>query len=155
MSALQQDGLYAAVLELAECKPFLGICMGMQVLMENSDENGGTECMGYFHGTVRHFKAAHGKKRRLKIPHMGWNNVQQIQPHPLWKNIDNQSMFYFVHSYFVEPENTKLMAGKCSYGTDFAAAIARDNVFAMQCHPEKSAAAGQQLLANFLQWDGA
>jgi len=155
MGVLQNNAVQEVVAELAANKPFLGICMGMQVLMDSSDENGGTDCMGLYPGKVRHFKDAHEKGSSLKIPHMGWNNVSQTRAHPLWKNIENESMFYFVHSYFVQPKNRTLVAGESHYGIDFTAVIAADNVFALQCHPEKSAASGQQLLANFMQWDGA
>lgn len=155
MRALQQDELHQVVRELATSKPFLGICMGMQVLLEHSDENDGTACMNMYPGKVQHFRDAHDPAEGLKIPHMGWNNVRQTQPHPLWHNIENDSMFYFVHSYYVTPASDALTVGTTSYGLDFTAAMAADNVFAIQCHPEKSAAAGLQLLSNFLQWDGA
>lgn len=154
MSALQQTGMQEVVKELAKTKPFLGICMGLQVLMSHSDENGGTDCINLYRGDVRHFSDVHEPGTTLKIPHMGWNNVYQTRAHPMWKNIADESMFYFVHSYFVQPESPALTIAESSYGIDFTAAIAADNIFAMQCHPEKSAASGLQLLSNFLQWDG-
>ncbi len=154
MSALQQTGMQQVVLELAKTKPFLGICMGLQVLMSYSDENGGTNCVGMYPGRVRHFSDVHEADTALKIPHMGWNNVRQTRSHPLWNKIPDESMFYFVHSYFVQPEQTGLTIAVSNYGVDFTAAIASDNIFALQCHPEKSAESGLQFLRNFLQWDG-
>ena len=154
MHALRQTGMQQVVLELAKSKPFLGICMGLQVLMSHSDENGGTDCISLYPGRVRHFSDVHKPDSSLKIPHMGWNNVRQTRAHPMWKNITDESMFYFVHSYFVQPEKSALTIAESTYGIDFTAAIAVDNIFAMQCHPEKSAASGLQLLRNFLQWDG-
>lgn len=154
MRELQTLGLGQAVLEAAQQKPFLGICMGMQVLMAHSEENDGVDCLDYYPGEVRHFGEVSEKGERLKIPHMGWNNISQSRPHPLWENIVDNSRFYFVHSYYVDPEDASLTVGECDYGRTFTAAIARDNVFALQCHPEKSAAAGLQLLTNFIKWDG-
>ncbi|PID44961.1 MAG: imidazole glycerol phosphate synthase subunit HisH [Proteobacteria bacterium] len=158
MSELQKCGLTDVVLEAAKTKPFLGICMGMQVLMRHSEENGGVDCMGLYQGQVRHFAGVIGRTdasgERLKIPHMGWNNIQHTQDHPLWKGIDSGSRFYFVHSYFVEPDDPSLVAGTTEYGIRYASAIAKDNVFAIQSHPEKSADGGLQLLRNFTQWDG-
>jgi len=154
MAAISDHHLNKAVLEAAENKPFLGICMGLQVLMGFSDENQGTELLGLIPGSVKHFPAstdATGDK--LKIPQMGWNRVKQQQPHPLWQGIDDDSRFYFVHSYYIDPVDTSLIAGSTDYGVQFASAIARDNLFATQFHPEKSAAAGLQLLKNFINWD--
>ncbi len=155
MRELQSRGLDQAVLEAAGQKPFLGICMGMQVLMTHSEENEGVDCLGLYPGEVRHFGDVHEKGERLKIPHMGWNNIAQTRPHPLWNNIPDNSRFYFVHSYYVDPEDDALTVGECVYGIPFTAAIARENVFALQCHPEKSAAAGLQLMQNFIHWDGS
>ena len=157
MLELGHHHLVELIPELARQKPFLGICMGMQVLMDFSEENGGTACLGVFPGTVRYFgdpllDPASGE--RLKIPHMGWNQVHQERPHPLWVDIPQDSRFYFVHSYYVDPEDPTLAAGTSEYGRRFTSVIARDNLFALQCHPEKSAAAGLQLLANFTRWDG-
>lgn len=153
MHELHQRGLSEAVHEAATSKPFLGICMGLQVLMSHSDENNGVDCMGVYAGSVKHFPR--DMQRDLKIPHMGWNNVRQTKAHPLWENIDNDAMFYFVHSYSVSPDDETLVAATCNYGIAFTTAISRDNVFAIQCHPEKSADAGLQLFKNFLQWDGS
>ncbi|MGV6858082.1 MAG: imidazole glycerol phosphate synthase subunit HisH [bacterium] len=151
--ALSDTGMGEVVMEAAKEKPFLGICMGMQVLMTHSQENEGVDCLGMYPGDVVRFdEVVNGE--RYKIPHMGWNTVKQTQPHPLWKGIGDDSHFYFVHSYHVQPEDTSLMAGETEYGHVFTSAIARDNVFAIQCHPEKSAQAGLQLLSNFVEWNG-
>ncbi len=157
MQALDDCGLREVVREAAQRKPFLGICMGMQVLLDFSEENDGTECLGLYAGRVRFFGVGLTDPRsgeRLKIPHMGWNQVYQTCAHPLWEGIAQDSRFYFVHSYYAEPQETALVAGTTEYGISFTSAIARDNVFAIQCHPEKSAAAGLRLLENFARWDG-
>lgn len=149
--------LVDAVLDAAASRPFLGICMGMQVLLAHSEENGGIDCLGVYPGTVRYFGRSPRDPlsgERLKIPHMGWNQLQQSRPHPLWSGIPDLSRFYFVHSYYAAPAETGLVAATASYGVDFCAALARDNVFAIQCHPEKSAEAGLQLLHNFARWNG-
>ncbi len=158
MSALQEYDLKDAIISAADQKPFLGICMGMQVLMQMSEENEGVNCLGLFQGKVKYF-GNHinigSQDNSYKVPHMGWNAIQQQQNHPLWKGIDEASYFYFVHSYFVCAEQQELITGTTDYGVTFASVIARDNVFAMQCHPEKSAQAGLQLLKNFIHWDGS
>lgn len=152
MRALDDTGMGQVVMEVAQTKPFLGICMGMQVLMRHSQENEGVNCLGMYPGEVIRFNdQMNGEK--FKIPHMGWNTVHQAKPHPLWNGIDDNSHFYFVHSYHVEPGDASLVAGTTEYGVTFTSAIARDNVFAIQCHPEKSAQAGLKLLENFVQWD--
>ncbi len=153
MAAISDHHLNQAVLEAARSKPFLGICMGLQVLLGFSEENDGTDLLGLIPGQVRHFekdRVVNGV--RLKIPHMGWNRVTQTQDHPLWQGIDDGSRFYFVHSYFVDPDDKALVAGTTDYGVDFTCAIARENLFAVQFHPEKSADAGLQLLRNFIHW---
>jgi glutamine amidotransferase len=157
MQELKSRGLDEVVMEVSRQKPFLGICMGMQVLMEYSEENQGTDCLGVYRGKVRYF----GDEMidpvsglRLKIPHMGWNQIHQARHHPLWESIDQDSRFYFVHSYYVDPVDDALIAGETDYGRVFTSVIARDNVFAIQAHPEKSAAAGLQLLRNFTRWNG-
>ena len=154
MRAIGEHQLRRAVLEAAQTKPFLGICMGMQVLLQHSEENGGTDLLGLYEGEVRRFagnaKGADGIL--LKIPQMGWNRVRPTRDHPLWEGIEPGSRFYFVHSYSVDPLDRSLVAGTTDYGLDYASVIARDNVFAVQFHPEKSAQAGLRLLANFCGW---
>ena len=140
--------------QLASGKPVLGVCVGMQALMEYSDENQGVECLGILPGRVRFFGSdlRDESGARLKVPHMGWNRVQQ-NDHPLWAGIAQDSRFYFVHSYYVDAARPEQRAGTCRYGQGFAAALARDNLFAVQFHPEKSHTAGLQLLRNFVAWD--
>jgi glutamine amidotransferase len=158
MSELNKRELVDVIKEVSTTKPFLGICMGMQVLMEHSVEGGGVDCIGLYKGTVQHFTdhigATDAEGNRLKIPQMGWNEIGHTQAHPLWKNIKNNARFYFVHSYFVEPEDKNLIAGETDFGIKYPSAIAKDNVFAIQSHPEKSADDGLQLLKNFTNWDG-
>ncbi len=154
MLAISDHHLNQAVLSAAANKPFFGICMGMQVLLRHSEENGGTELLGLFDGDVRRFEnlPLGDNGLPLKIPHMGWSQVQQLHEHPLWDGVDDGSRFYFVHSYRVMPEDPSLVAATTDYGVRFTCAIARDNVFATQFHPEKSADAGLQLLRNFVNW---
>jgi len=158
MSALQQYDLESAIIAAATQKPFLGICMGMQVLMQMSEENNGVDCLGMYKGSVKYFGnylSIGSGDNSYKVPHMGWNCIEQQQDHPLWKDISESSYFYFVHSYFVVTEKDNLIAGTTNYGPTFTSVIAQDNVFAMQCHPEKSAQVGLQLLKNFMHWDGS
>ena len=154
MSELARLGLDDAVREAARNKPLLAICVGMQALLESSEENGGTPCLGILPGRVRRFDAAwsdaHGEA--IKVPHMGWNQVHQAVDHPMWNGIEQDARFYFVHSYFVETEPA-LIAGTADYGVTFAAGVVRDNLFAVQFHPEKSQRAGLRLLENFVRWD--
>ena len=156
MRAIDDYGLHETVVNAARNGPFLGICMGMQVLIETSEENRGTQCLSVFAGRVKYFGDSHVDQSgvKLKVPHMGWNRVSQIRQHPLWQSIDDGSRFYFVHSYFLEVDDRSLVAGETDYGYVFTSAIASDNVFALQCHPEKSADAGLQLLQNFVNWSG-
>jgi len=137
-------------------KPVLAICVGLQALMDRSEENDGVACLGLLGGDVRHFGAPLKDEQgeRLKVPHMGWNEVAQVRPHPLWAGIRDGSRFYFVHSYYVHATDRSLVAGSVRYGVAADAALARDNLFAVQFHPEKSHTAGLQLLRNFLAWDG-
>lgn len=154
MRELDARGLRPAVLEAARSKPFLGICIGEQMLFTHSEE-GDVPGLGVFPGQVRRFPAAQmvaADGARLKVPHMGWNEVEQVRSHPLWAGIADDERFYFVHSYYVDPADPALAAGRCRYGIPFTAAVARDNIFAVQFHPEKSAAAGLKLLANFIGW---
>jgi imidazole glycerol-phosphate synthase subunit HisH len=155
MKELAARGLRDAVVGAARDKPFLGICIGQQMLFDWSEE-GGVPGLGVFEGKVVRFpeaqmQAADGT--RLKVPHMGWNEVRQVRPHPLWAGIADGERFYFVHSYYVAPVDAALVTGECIYGLPFTAAVARDNIFALQCHPEKSAAAGLRLLENFVRWN--
>jgi glutamine amidotransferase len=137
-------------------KPLLAICVGMQALMQRSEENGGVDCIGMLPGQVKFFgdplHDAGGAK--LKVPHMGWNQVHQVVDHPLWRDIEQDSRFYFVHSYYVHCETAAAVAATAEYGVQIHAALASGNLFAVQFHPEKSSAAGLQLLKNFLHWDG-
>jgi glutamine amidotransferase len=156
MREIDARGLREVIVRSAREKPFLGICMGLQVLFDHSDE-GDTPCLGVFQGQVKRFsqdKMVDAQGNRLKVPHMGWNNVLQPRPHPLWAGIDNGARFYFVHSYFVVPAQPALAVGYTDYPSQFVCACARDNVFAVQFHPEKSASAGLRLLANFVTWNG-
>lgn len=146
--------------QIASGKPVLGICVGMQALMDRSEENGGVDCLGVLPGQVLFFgnksfgdplRDADGTK--LKVPHMGWNQVHQAA-HPLWQGIAQDSRFYFVHSYYVRCEQSELVAATAQYGVEIHAALARGNLFAVQFHPEKSSDAGLLLLKNFLAWDG-
>ncbi|MBW7901572.1 MAG: imidazole glycerol phosphate synthase subunit HisH [Rhodocyclaceae bacterium] len=154
MRELTARGLRQAVIDAAATKPFLGICIGQQMLFEHSEE-GDVAGLGILRGQVRRFPAekmrlADGQK--LKVPHMGWNEVRQTKSHPLWNGIADGERFYFVHSYYVAPDDADCVAGVTEYGIPFTSACARDNIFAVQCHPEKSAQAGLALLANFINW---
>ena len=146
MRQLAESGAREAVVEAAHRKPFLGICIGLQMLFERGEE-GNTLGLGLLPGRVPRFSVA-----GLKIPHMGWNEVMQARPHPLWEGIASASRFYFVHSYYPAPANAALTAATCVYGAPFTCAVARDNIFAVQFHPEKSQSAGLQLLSNFVRW---
>ena len=156
MRELDARELRNAVIAAAADKPFLGICIGLQLLFEHSEE-GDAAGLGILPGKVKRFAAgmqdATGGK--LKVPHMGWNQVyQQSQEHPLWRGIDSGERFYYVHSYYVEPAESGLIAGFSEYPVRFTSVVARDNIFAVQFHPEKSHNAGLQLLSNFVQWNG-
>lgn len=149
--------------QLATGKPVLAICVGMQALVSGSDENGGVSCLNILPGQVKSFSDDQNFQQvnrdktasnRLKVPHMGWNQVTQTLPHPLWNDIADGSRFYFVHSYFVSSPDNAAIAGRCHHGIDFIAAFARNNLFATQFHPEKSHESGLQLLKNFVGWDG-
>jgi glutamine amidotransferase len=155
MTAIGEHHLNRAILEAAREKPFLGICMGLQVLMQHSQENEGTDLLGLFAGDVVRFdgKAIGDNGLPLKIPHMGWSPVDHSADHPLWQGIGSGSRFYFVHSYHVKPEDASLAAATTDYGVKFVSAVARDKLFAVQFHPEKSADAGLQLLENFVNWE--
>lgn len=159
-AALQERNLTNVVKNALSEKPMLGICVGMQALFEHSDEDGGVDGLGLFEGSVRHFSNFHNADKNtqepsLKIPQMGWNQVKQTREHALWHGIDDQAHFYFVHSFCANsPAVSDISVGQANYGHEFIAAIARDNVFAVQFHPEKSHDDGLTLLKNFTQWNG-
>ncbi|MFC1748349.1 imidazole glycerol phosphate synthase subunit HisH [Pseudomonadota bacterium] len=156
---IQRLELDDVVREVVKTKPLLGVCVGMQALMEFSAENDGTDCLGVVPGRINHFRdvfAGLSSSSGLKVPHMGWNRVNQVDPeHPMWNGIGQDSYFYFVHSYFLPlSEAQGVCASTTDYGVNFCSAVTQGNVFATQFHPEKSADAGLQLYANFLRWDG-
>jgi glutamine amidotransferase len=136
--------------------PVLAICVGMQSLFEHSEENGGVDCLAWFKGRVRHFGTPllDQQGRRLKVPHMGWNELRITREHPLWHGIADRTRFYFVHSFYVDAADRDIVVAQTEYGHRIDAAVARDNLFAAQFHPEKSQTSGLLLLKNFLAWDG-
>ncbi len=148
MQALKKHGLTDVIKSCAIDRPFLGICLGLQLLFEFSEENGGTEGLSIIPGNVVKFQ-----DNNLKIPHMGWNNVEQVTKHPLWHKIENNSRFYSVHSYYVKEGDHGVVSGVTNYGIKFTSAIEKDNIFAVQFHPEKSQQDGLQLLTNFVNWN--
>lgn len=155
MRELNARGLAETVVQAAAEKPFLGICIGLQMLFEHSEE-GDVAGLGIFPGRVRRFPEAamhDAAGVRLKVPHMGWNQVHQASAHPLWHGIADDTRFYFVHGYYVEPKQADMIAGTTDYGITFTSACARANIFAVQFHPEKSATAGLRLLENFMSWN--
>ncbi|MBT3197725.1 MAG: imidazole glycerol phosphate synthase subunit HisH [Gammaproteobacteria bacterium] len=162
MAELQQRGLAEVVCEVATDRPFFGICLGMQLLLEQSEENGGTRGLAILPGAVQQFPDPlydqHDReatpRERLKIPHMGWNQVEQQVDHPMWHKIENGSRFYFVHSFYAVPGRENETAATSHYGFEFASALYQKSLFATQFHPEKSQHAGLQLLKNFAQWNG-
>jgi glutamine amidotransferase len=155
MQGLKGRGLDSVVLDLLGTKPLMGICVGMQILAEYGEESSGVQALGVFPGQIRQFSKSMRTKAgaSLKVPHMGWNQVIQL-PHPMWSGISDRTRFYFVHSYCYADATADCVVGRCEYGPPFAAALARQNVFAVQFHPEKSHDAGIQLYSNFLSWDG-
>jgi imidazole glycerol-phosphate synthase subunit HisH len=155
LSTAQGGDLLPAVLEAAKAKPLFGVCVGMQMLLDHSEEQN-TPGLGLIAGKVRKFQLEgrlQADGSRFKVPHMGWNRVAQSQPHALWRGIDNHAYFYFVHSFYAQPLEARHSAGETDYGAVFTAAIARDNIFATQFHPEKSASQGLALYRNFLLWN--
>ncbi|MHB9022139.1 MAG: imidazole glycerol phosphate synthase subunit HisH [Halothiobacillus sp.] len=155
MAALKARGLVAPLAMAAKTRPFLGICMGMQVMLDHSEENNGVHLLGWFKGAVQRFP--HGIDANglaLKIPQMGWNQIKQVRPHPLWHGVTDLSRFYFVHSYYCAPEDESLSVGVTDYSITYTSALAQGSVFAIQAHPEKSADDGLTLLKNFTRWDG-
>ncbi len=133
---------------IAEGKPFLGVCVGLQVLLTGSEEGGWQECLGIIPGTVRRLPVG------LKVPHMGWNQVRQRIAHPVFEDIPDEANFYFVHSYYADPEPQELVAGETDYGVTFCSVVARDNLVATQFHPEKSGTLGLKFYDNFCRWAG-
>ncbi|MBV8210533.1 MAG: imidazole glycerol phosphate synthase subunit HisH [Burkholderiaceae bacterium] len=156
MRYLRETGLESAVRRAAQDKPLLAICVGEQMLFDRSEE-GETPGLGLIPGSVVRFAAhdLHAPPGRapLKIPHMGWNQVSQTRAHPLWRDVPDQSYFYFVHSYYARPVDSALAVGQADYGGVFTCAVARDNIFATQFHPEKSAGAGLAIFENFIRWN--
>lgn len=156
MKELHRLELNELVIEASKKVPMLGICLGMQVMLDFSEENEGVQALGLFPGEVVRFPDPPQTTAadRLKVPHMGWNRVRQVRPHPVWNGVPDESWFYFVHSYHARPRNPEHTIGTSDYVNTFACALARDNLVAFQFHPEKSQGAGLRLLANFVQWDG-
>lgn len=160
MRNLDESGLRESVLRAARNKPLLGVCVGEQMLFDESEE-GNVSCLGIFPGIVKRFAGPQYAIARsdpqaqelLKVPHMGWNRVEQARDHALWKDIPDNAHFYFVHSYYVEPEDSSLTVGVSHYGVRFTCAVAAANIFAVQFHPEKSAAHGLRLYRNFVDWN--
>ena len=155
MRELHESGLFDAVRHAAAHKPLMGVCVGMQMLLDHSEEQD-TPGLGLIPGRVRRF-ALEGRLQpdgsRFKVPQMGWNQVAQVQPHAVWAGVPDNSYFYFVHSFYAQPADAVHSAGEAYYGGRFTAALARDNIFATQFHPEKSAEHGLQLYRNFLHWN--
>ncbi|HEX8615561.1 MAG TPA: imidazole glycerol phosphate synthase subunit HisH [Telluria sp.] len=155
MASLRQSGVEEALLRAAKTRPIMGVCVGEQMLFDVSEE-GDTPGLALLPGKVVRFRLD-GRLQpdgsRFKVPQMGWNRVKQVRQHPLWQGILDDSYFYFVHSYYVQPDDTSLTAGETDYGAPFCCAVARDNIFATQFHPEKSAGAGLQLYKNFVHWN--
>ncbi|ATQ73229.1 imidazole glycerol phosphate synthase subunit HisH [Massilia violaceinigra] len=155
MASLRQSGVEEALLRAAKTRPVMGVCVGEQMLFDSSEE-ADTPGLGLLPGKVVRFQLD-GRLQpdgsRFKVPQMGWNRVRQVRQHPLWQGILDDSYFYFVHSYYVQPDDASLTAGETDYGAPFCCAVARDNIFATQFHPEKSAGAGLQLYKNFVHWN--
>jgi glutamine amidotransferase len=154
MRELRESGLLESVLEAAASKPLFGVCVGMQMVLDRSDE-GPTDGLALIHGDVRKFDLAgrlQADGSRFKVPQMGWNQVWQTGAHPMWQGVPDGSYFYFVHSFYAKPSDARHSVGEADYGARFTAAVARDNIFATQFHPEKSADQGLTLYRNFLHW---
>ena len=155
MQGLKDRALDSVVLDLISTKPLMAICVGMQILAKYGEESSGVQALGIFPGQITQFSKSMKTEvgASLKVPHMGWNEVIQ-KPHPMWLGIPDRTRFYFVHSYCYADASADCVIGRCEYGPTFAAALARQNVFAVQFHPEKSHDAGIHLYSNFLSWDG-
>jgi glutamine amidotransferase len=156
MRSLRESGAEEAVLRAMKSRPVMGVCVGEQMLFDSSEENEGTPGLGLLPGKVVRFQldgklAADGS--RFKVPQMGWNRVRQVRAHPLWDGVENGAWFYFVHSYYAQPENPADTIGEADYGGAYCCAVARDNIVATQFHPEKSAEAGLRLYRNFVHWN--
>jgi len=158
VNAIDQHALREPLMQALESKPFLGICLGLQALYQSSEEGGGIAALGVIPGTVKRFPKEKMIDSEtggvLKVPHMGWSPVRQQRHHPLWEGIDDNSRFYFVHSYYADSDDADWIAGTTDYGVRFTSAAGRENIFAVQFHPEKSQHAGLRLLKNFVTWDG-
>ena len=155
MKELQDSEIRHAVESAIESRPVLGICLGLQALYAHSEEDGGTDGLGILSGSVRRFEDhLEDAGRKIKIPHMGWSSVHQAIDHPIWNGIPQDTRFYFVHSYCAHADDRAQIAGTATYGTRFVCAAAKENLFAVQFHPEKSRRQGLRLLANFISWDG-
>lgn len=153
MNNLNASGLREAVLHASRTKPMLGVCLGEQMLFDHSEE-GPSDGLGIMKGNVVRFAGSEfDGADRLKVPHMGWNRVRQTKPHALWEGVPDNTYFYFVHSYYVVPADLGVIAGQTDYGLGFTCAVARDNIFATQFHPEKSASAGLRIYQNFVHWN--
>lgn len=149
MESLREAGMDEAIKEaINENQPFFAICVGMQVMLSATEEGGLNECLGIIPGTVRRLPAG------LKVPHIGWNQVRQVSAHPIFKGIPDGSNFYFVHSYYAEPEDASVVAGTTEYGVNLCSVLIKDNLIATQFHPEKSGALGLRMYANFLDLAG-
>lgn len=158
ITALKKNGMFDVLEDVVCQKPFLGICLGLQALYDTSEEGGGTRCLGILPGTVRRFldkMVDVDTGDVLKVPHMGWNQVQQVGKHPLWQGIPQDSRFYFVHSYYADTSDRAYVSGITQYQLRFTSVAAHENIFAVQFHPEKSQHAGLKLLENFVNWDGS
>lgn len=160
MKALHDHQLVSVIKEVTQSRPFFGICMGLQVLLTRSDENAGVDCLDVLPGEVKRFSAplTNSANQRLKVPHMGWSPVNRDKAaqgeHPMWEGIENNTRFYFAHSYYCVPVDNQHVAAYADYGHSIAVALAHKNVFACQFHPEKSSASGLKLLENFVRWNG-
>ncbi len=158
MTALETGGLRESILDAMKSRPFLGICLGLQALYDFSEEGGGTPGLSLLAGAVKRFPAEKmtdaATGLRLKVPHMGWNEVHQTGPHPMWNGIPQDTRFYFVHSYYADSADARDVAGETAYALRFTSAAARANIFAVQFHPEKSQRGGLRLLENFMSWNG-
>lgn len=156
VAGMTAAGIDDVVRQAAFNKPVMAICVGMQALFERSAENGGTDCLGILSGSVEQFDPSwqDTEGNTIKIPHMGWNTISEMDlSHPLWQGIDDHTYFYFVHSFFCQPQESPAVAAICDYGQPFCASVIQDNLFATQFHPEKSHKAGLQLLKNFVEWN--